>query len=145
VDIPLISVQSLAQFSELRRLNDLIVKAMALGACVLTHGTEKCQLCTENCQFGTEKCQFRTEKYQFGTEKCQFRTEKCQFGTTHIHLVPPPSAGQLCIVSLLSGLRPCKGEAKIGAGWPGPPIQGGPTYGEKIYCSEISAVQFLDQ
>ena len=22
---------------------------------------------------------------------------------------------------------------------------GGPTYGEKIYCSEISAVQFLDQ
>ena len=24
-------------------------------------------------------------------------------------------------------------------------IQGGPTYGEKIYCSEISAVQFLDQ
>ena len=24
-------------------------------------------------------------------------------------------------------------------------VQGGPTYGEKIYCSEISAVQFLDQ
>ena len=31
------------------------------------------------------------------------------------------------------------------AQWRAAPVQGGPTYGEKIYCSEISAVQFLDQ